>query len=326
MRPGHLAKTRTRRLTVAAMLLAVGIILPFATAHGMGIPGTVLLPMHIPVFLCGFLCGPSYGATCGFILPVLNSVLTGMPAVYPMMPIMACELLTYGLASGLLAHKTPLGRRRIGIYASLVISMIAGRAAYGLVFWVLLLAGGELKALSVIGAVTTGMPGIVVQLLFIPALIFTLESFASKERADAKTKAMELVLSGRASCVVVRDGEIVFTSLERGIGPIVSAYEAGLLSGATVVDKVVGRAAAMIMALGEVSSCYGATVSRGALEYMGACRICCEYGTLAEKIINRAGDGPCPMEDAVRDVSSPEEALIAVKAKIRELRAKNNRH
>ena len=58
----YILRTRTERLTVTGMLIAVGIILPFAASHGIGIPGNVLLPMHIPVFICGLLCGPLFGA------------------------------------------------------------------------------------------------------------------------------------------------------------------------------------------------------------------------------------------------------------------------
>ena len=85
---------KTKKLTLAGMLLALGIILPFATSHGIGVPGNILLPMHIPVYLCGLLCGPLYGALCGLVLPLLNSVLTGMPVIYPMMPLMTVEMET----------------------------------------------------------------------------------------------------------------------------------------------------------------------------------------------------------------------------------------
>ena len=81
-------KSKVQSISVAGMLLALGILLPLVTAHGFCIPGVVLLPMHIPVLLCGFICGPLYGGVLGFVLPLLNSVLTGMPVMYPMAPIM----------------------------------------------------------------------------------------------------------------------------------------------------------------------------------------------------------------------------------------------
>ena len=130
----NILRTKTERLTVTGMLIAVGIILPFATSHGFGLPGNVLLPMHIPVFICGLLCGPLFGTAAGILLPLLNCILTGMPAPYPNMPLMICELCVYGLISGLLFCKTPLGKRKIGVYVSLLSAMICGRAAYGLAF------------------------------------------------------------------------------------------------------------------------------------------------------------------------------------------------
>lgn len=163
---------KTQRLTVAGLLLALGIILPYATAHGFGIPGTLLLPMHIPVLLCGFLCGPLYGMLCGMALPPLNTLLTGMPAPFPMLPIMFFELTVYGLVSGLLFTKTPLGQKKFGIYAALPLTMLSGRIAYAITFYILLLTVGKLKALAVTAAITTGLPGIVIQLLIIPPILF----------------------------------------------------------------------------------------------------------------------------------------------------------
>jgi niacin transporter len=88
--------------------------------------------MHIPVLLCGLICGPLPGAFLGAILPVLNTALTGMPAVYPTLPLMTVELAIYGLVSGFMQTKTPLGNKKWGIYPSLIIAMLAGRAVYGL--------------------------------------------------------------------------------------------------------------------------------------------------------------------------------------------------
>ena len=90
---------KNQKLAITGLLLAIGIILPFATAHGIGIPGTVLLPMHIPVLLCGLLCGPAYGSGLGLVLPILNSLLTGMPVLYPMAPIMTAELCVTDLSA-----------------------------------------------------------------------------------------------------------------------------------------------------------------------------------------------------------------------------------
>ena len=168
-------KNKTQRLTLSGLFLALGIILPLATAHGFGVPGTLLLPMHLPVLLCGFLCGPLFGTLCGGALPLLNCVLTGMPAPFPMLPIMFFELAVYGLVSGLLFCKTPLGKQKFGICAALPITMICGRVAYAAVFYILLLTVGNLKALAVTAAIVTGLPGIIIQLLAIPPIILMIQ-------------------------------------------------------------------------------------------------------------------------------------------------------
>ena len=105
------------------------------------------------------------------LLPILNCLMTGMPAPFPMLPIMFCELSVYGLCSGLLFSKSPLGRLKFGIYIALPITMICGRIAYAVAFYSLLLTVGEFKALSVSAAVVSGLPGILIQLLLIPPII-----------------------------------------------------------------------------------------------------------------------------------------------------------
>ncbi len=174
-------QNKVQRLTIAGFLLALGIVLPYATAHGLGIPGTLLLPMHIPVLLCGFLCGPLYGTLCGMSLPPLNCLLTGMPSPFPMLPIMFFELTVYGLVSGLLFSKTPLGQKKFGIYAALPITMLCGRIAYAATFYILMLTVGKLKALAVTAAITTGLPGILIQLLIIPPILLVVRENAHRE-------------------------------------------------------------------------------------------------------------------------------------------------
>lgn len=313
-------KTKNEKTAVTGMLIALGILLPFATSHGFGIPGTVLLPMHIPVFLCGLLCGPVYGAFSGLLLPVLNSFLTGMPAMYPMMPIMAGELFTYGLVSGLLYKKTKLGKMRFGVYAALVGAMISGRVVYGLVFHLLLLVSGQLKALTVWAAVVTGVPGIFIQLLLIPPVILALQHGKRKASRSAVHSAINLITEGTASCVVIKENTIVKTQCDRGIGPVIRLYESGLLQDAFVVDKIIGKAAAMVMTLGGVKGCYGVTMSASAVRWLKEHHISVQYETCVDAIINRAGDGICPMEQTVKDIEDAEAALVALKGKIAELR------
>ena len=165
---------QTRKLTYSALLLAVAMVLPFLTGQ---IPeiGSMLCPMHIPVLLCGFLCGWQWGLAVGFIAPLLRSVLFGVPAMFPGAVAMAFELAVYGAVSGLLYRLLP--RRKWSVYAALLIAMIAGRVVWGTVR--LILAGLSGKsftwALFLAGAFTNALPGIILHILLIPVLVIVLE-------------------------------------------------------------------------------------------------------------------------------------------------------
>ena len=166
---------QVRRLTYAALYLALAMVLPFVTGQ---IPqiGQMLCPMHFPILLCGFFCGWKYGMLVGFICPLLRSVLFGMPAMFPNAVGMAFELMTYGFISGLLAEK--LGTEKLGkIYLILVVSMIAGRIVWGVAQVVLLGLSGTKFTFSmfIAGALTNAIPGIILQLLIIPFLVKTLQ-------------------------------------------------------------------------------------------------------------------------------------------------------
>ena len=132
--------------------------------------------------------------------------------------------------------------------------------------------------------------------------------------------ALRLLREGQAACVVLRDGELVRAETGRGVTPMIRLYEDGALQGAYVVDKIVGKAAAMLMTLGGVSGCYALTVSRAALDWFSGHGIPVEYEVCAEYIVNRTGDGICPMEQTVTELTDPSEALTALKQKIAELR------
>ena len=165
---------QVRRLTYAALYLAIAMVLPFITGQ---IPeiGQALSPMHIPVFLCGFLCGWTWGMGVGFIAPLLRSVLFGMPAMFPGAVAMAFELAAYGALTGILVRLLP--RRKIMIWAALLIAMIAGRAVWGAVR--LLLAGLSGSAFTwapfLAGAVTAAIPGIILHLVLVPILVLAMD-------------------------------------------------------------------------------------------------------------------------------------------------------
>lgn len=311
---------KTNKITVSGMLLAVGIILPFVTAHGLGIPGTVLLPMHFPVLLCGFLCGPVYGLLLGLILPLISSILTGMPSIYPMAPIMTMELMTYGFIAGILSAKTKICKKRIGLYITLIIAMICGRIMYGITFAILLSISGSLKALTVWAAIATGIPGILVQLLLIPAIIMIVNQPFIRRQKDAIKSAINIIQEDRASCIIIKNNIIVKAELGSGIAPLIDLYEGGILKDSFVVDKIIGKAAAMVITLGGVKGCYGITVSKAAINWLESHNVSVKYDHCVESINNRTGDGMCPMEQTVAKISDATEAVTALKNKIKELR------
>ena len=164
---------QVRKMTYAALYLAIAMVLPFVTGQ---IPeiGAMLSPMHIPVLLCGFMCGWPWGLAVGFIAPLLRSVIFGMPVMFPGAAAMAFELATYGGISGLLYHLLP---KKTGcVYAVLVISMIAGRIVWGIARLILAgLSGGSFTwALFIAGAITNAIPGIILHLALIPILVIAM--------------------------------------------------------------------------------------------------------------------------------------------------------
>ena len=160
-----------KKLVYSAMCLALCLVLPFLTGQ---IPqvGSMLLPMHIPVLLCGFLCGGGWGAAVGITAPLLRHVLFSMPPA-PTCYSMAVELAVYGLVVGLLYKR--LGKGVRSIYISLICAMVAGRVVWGAVQVAILGLGSFPFSAFVAGAVTSAIPGILLQLVLIPLLVGALD-------------------------------------------------------------------------------------------------------------------------------------------------------
>ncbi len=135
----------------------------------------------------------------------------------------------------------------------------------------------------------------------------------------AINSAKELIKAGKATCVVIKDGRIISTEYASGIKPVLSMYDAGLLDGAVLVDKVIGRATAMIAVHGGAIACLGVTMSQGAYDFLTEHSIRTEYEKLAPHIINRQGTDMCPMEKAVWGLDDTELAIIAIRKKLKEL-------
>ena len=163
-----------RKLTYAALYLAIALVLPFITGQ---IPeiSKALSPMHIPVLLCGFMCGWPWGMAVGFIAPLLRGFLFGMPVLFPTGVAMAFELAVYGAMTGYLYSVLP--RKKWITYAVLVIAMIAGRLVWGLVHVVLAgFTGNKFTfATFLAGAVTGSIPGIILHIALIPILVIAME-------------------------------------------------------------------------------------------------------------------------------------------------------
>lgn len=161
-------------LTLAAMFLAIGMVLPFFTGQ---IPqiGNMLLPMHIPVLLCGLICGWQYGLGVGFALPLLRHAIFGMPVLFPTGIAMAFELATYGLVIGFV-YSHSRWQCVISLYRSMIAAMVAGRMVWAAVQIVLLGlgSGGFTWQMFLAGAFLNAIPGIVLQLALIPAIMVAL--------------------------------------------------------------------------------------------------------------------------------------------------------
>lgn len=164
-------KSSTNILVKEGLFLALGMIIPYIF-HATGIPGTIFLPMHIPVLLCGLILGSKYGLIIGLLTPILNSIFTGMPPMYPVAISMALELGAYGFFSGLLYRE-----KKQNIYVALISSMLLGRVISGIANFLLLTAKGGSFVLAgfLTSSFVTAFWGIIIQLVLIPFLVKALE-------------------------------------------------------------------------------------------------------------------------------------------------------
>lgn len=169
-------KSRKQLLNLAfsGLFLALSYVLPFLTGQ---IPeiGSMLCPMHIPVLLCGFVCGAPYGLAVGFVAPLLRSATLGVPVLFPTATAMAFELAVYGLTAGVLYKYLP--KKKPLIYASLLGAMAAGRIVWGAVMFCVMGFNTASFGFAAFwaGAVVNAIPGIISQIILIPALVMILE-------------------------------------------------------------------------------------------------------------------------------------------------------
>ncbi len=166
-------KTDVKKLALAGLFLALCLTLPFLTGQ---IPqiGSALSPMHIPVLLCGFVCGWQYGLAVGVIAPLLRFALFGMPPIFPTGVAMALELAVYGLMTGLLYKKLP--KTPVYVYVSLIAAMLCGRAVWGLTRYVIAGLSGSAFTFEMFlaGAFTSAVPGIICHIALVPVVVLAL--------------------------------------------------------------------------------------------------------------------------------------------------------
>ncbi|MBQ7801889.1 MAG: ECF transporter S component [Oscillospiraceae bacterium] len=157
-----------KRSVLAAMCAALCVVLPMAF-HAVPDGGSIFLPMHIPVLICGMLCGWPYGFICGLLGPALSSLLTGMPpAAY--LPAMMVECAVYGLVSGLMLLFVHTRNTRADLYIALITAMLAGRVVSGIAK-ALIFNPGITFTYWITASFVTALPGIVIQLILVPQLL-----------------------------------------------------------------------------------------------------------------------------------------------------------
>ena len=160
----------TKYVVLAGLFLALGLLLPFLTLQVPTI-GKMLLPMHIPVLLAGFVLGGPLGLLIGFATPLLRSFLFGMPPFFPGAVAMSLELAAYGLSAGLLYRALP--KNAWGLYTSLIASMLLGRVVWGVATLLFFGVAGNTFTwpMFLAGAFLDAYPGIILQLILIPATL-----------------------------------------------------------------------------------------------------------------------------------------------------------
>lgn len=161
-----------KKSIITAVCIALCVVLPQAF-HAVPNAGAIYLPMHIPVLLCGLICGWPYGLLCGLAGPALSALLTGMPPA-AVLPGMLVECGVYGLAAGLLMQLLRTKHLYADLYISLAAAMLLGRVVSGIAKALIFSAGSYSMASWVAGSFVTALPGIVIQLALLPSIVYAL--------------------------------------------------------------------------------------------------------------------------------------------------------
>ena len=176
-----------KKTIFTAACIALSVVLPM-TFHAIPNAGSVLSPMHIPVLLCGLVCGSSFGLLCGLAGPLLSGLITGMP-VFAYLPGMMIELAIYGLVCGLMMQLIHTGRIYADLYISLIISLLAGRIIAGIANALIFASGQYSIAMWTTSYFVTAWPGLLLHLALVPSIVLALEraGFIPARYPDAST-------------------------------------------------------------------------------------------------------------------------------------------
>ena len=162
-----------KKALVCAVCIALCAVLPMAF-HAIPDAGSVISPMHIPALLCGLVCGPWFGLLCGIAGPLVSNLLTGMPSMAYMPPMMV-ELAIYGLVAGFLMQCVRTKNSFADLMICLIIAMLVGRVGAGLAKALIFMPGEFSMAMWVASYFVTMIPGIVLHLVSIPVLYYALQ-------------------------------------------------------------------------------------------------------------------------------------------------------
>ena len=161
-----------KKSIITAVCLGLCVVLPQAF-HAIPNAGSVYLPMHIPVLLCGLICGWPYGLLCGLAGPALSTLFTGMPPV-AILPTMLVECAVYGAISGLMMQWIRTKKIYVDLYISLIVAMLTGRIVAGLAKALIFARGSITMGAWATSYFVASLPGIIIQIALIPAIVFAL--------------------------------------------------------------------------------------------------------------------------------------------------------
>lgn len=164
--------SQIKKAIYCAVCIALCVVLPQAF-HAIPNAGAIWCPMHIPVLLCGLICGPWYGILCGLAGPLLSSLFTGMPAA-AVLPVMMIECFFYGFVSGFTMKAVRTNNTVADLYISLIAAMVIGRIVGGLSKAFIFSGGNYSLSVWATSYFVTALPGIILQLVLVPIIVVAL--------------------------------------------------------------------------------------------------------------------------------------------------------